>query len=178
MVHLASSFRLQLIDVMVESRNHVGVTTDDDFVDAISSPATRGIKCGVHQINNEFDVDLLPNYCPHDENTFLSASWANGLTHVGQSFEGGAPEFRTVLCKYAVECGFEFKYLKNDSVQITSVFAARLEGLHMVVNNCRLGSDLVSDFAHRIRDKLLTRPTDVAFDWKKNYGCEISYRVA
>ncbi|GMP30780.1 hypothetical protein CsSME_00005290 [Camellia sinensis var. sinensis] len=87
MVHLAYSFCLQLIDVMVESRGHVGVTTDVDFVDAISSLATRKIKRGVHQINNEFDVDLLPNYCPHDEKTFLSEPWANGLTHMGQSFE-------------------------------------------------------------------------------------------
>ncbi|KAL7236370.1 hypothetical protein ACSBR1_019620 [Camellia fascicularis] len=121
MVHLASSFRLQLIDVMVESRNHVGVTTDDDFMDAISSPATHGIKRSVHQINNESDVDLLPNYCPHDEKTILSAPWANGLTHVGQSFERGTLEFRTILYKYAVKCGFEFKYLKNDSVRITAL---------------------------------------------------------
>ncbi|XP_028068592.1 uncharacterized protein LOC114271181 [Camellia sinensis] len=47
------------------------------------------------------------------------------------------------------------------------------------VNNHHLGSDLVSDiFAHRIRDKPLTRPTDVAFDLKKNYGLEISCCVA
>ncbi|KAL7188041.1 hypothetical protein ACSBR1_037978 [Camellia fascicularis] len=209
MVHLAYFFRLQLIDVMVESRNHVGVTTDDDFMDAISSPATRGIKRGVHQINNESNVDLLPNYCPHDEKTFLSAPWANGLTHVGQSFEGGAHEFRTVLCKYVVECGFEFKYMKNDSVRITTVCSLRdskgctwlvharvldANGFFYLrkwnnehicgvavrtVNNHHLGSDLVSDiFAHRIRDKPLTRPTDVAFDLKKNYGLEISYHVA
>ncbi|KAL7190622.1 hypothetical protein ACSBR2_022828 [Camellia fascicularis] len=46
------------------------------------------------------------------------------------------------------------------------------------VNNRRLGSDLVSDiFAHHICDKPLTRPTDVAFDLKKNYRLEISYHV-
>ncbi|KAL7166713.1 hypothetical protein ACSBR2_037392 [Camellia fascicularis] len=62
MVHLAYSFRLQLMDVMVESCNHVGVITDNDFMDVISSPTMRGIKRGVHQINNESNVDLLPNY--------------------------------------------------------------------------------------------------------------------
>ncbi|XP_028073295.1 uncharacterized protein LOC114275452 [Camellia sinensis] len=208
MVHLASSFRLQLIEVMVKSRNHVCVTANDDFVDTISSPGMCGIRRTVHQINNECDIDLLPNYCPHDENTFLSAPRANRLTHVGQSFEGGATEFRTVLCKYAVECGFEFKYLKNDTVRITAVCSLReskgctwlvhervldangffylrkWNSQHIcgvvvrTVNNRRFGSDLVSDiFAHRIRDKPLTRPTDVAFDLKKNYGLEISCRV-
>ncbi|KAF5931898.1 hypothetical protein HYC85_028069, partial [Camellia sinensis] len=123
--------------------------------------------------------------------------------------EGGATEFRTVLCKYAVECGFEFKYLKYDTVRITAVCSLReskgctwlvharvldangffylrkwnnehIYGVAVhTVNNCRLGSDLVFDiFAHRIRDKPLTRPTDVAFDLKKNYGLDISYRVA
>ncbi|KAL7200980.1 hypothetical protein ACSBR1_032817 [Camellia fascicularis] len=39
---------------------------------------------------------------------------------------GGANEFHEVLCKYAVEHGFQFKYVKNDSVRITVVckFAA------------------------------------------------------
>ncbi|KAL7209455.1 hypothetical protein ACSBR1_031072 [Camellia fascicularis] len=47
------------------------------------------------------------------------------------------------------------------------------------VKNRRLRSDLVLDiFAQRIRDKPLTRSTDVAFDLKKKYGLEISYRVA
>ncbi|KAL7264624.1 hypothetical protein ACSBR1_002562 [Camellia fascicularis] len=64
----------------------------------------------------EYDVNLLPNYCPHEEKTFLSVLWANGIPHVGQSFEGGAQAFRNVLCKYAVESGFDFKYLKNDLV--------------------------------------------------------------
>ncbi|XP_028096722.1 uncharacterized protein LOC114296617 [Camellia sinensis] len=171
MVHLASSFRLQLIEVMVESHDDVSVTADDDFVDTIPSLGTRGTKRSVHQISNKPDIDLLPNYCPHD--------------HI------------------------EFKYLKNDTVRITAACSLReskgctwlvharvldangffylrkwnnehIWGVAVrTVNNCRLGSDLVSDiFAHRILDKPLTRPTDVAFDLKKNYGLEISYRVA
>ncbi|KAL7246059.1 hypothetical protein ACSBR2_001230 [Camellia fascicularis] len=55
----------------------------------------------------------------------MSTPWANGITHVGQSFEGGAVEFRNVLRKYAVECGFWFKYLKYDFVRITTVCTMR-----------------------------------------------------
>lgn len=61
-------------------------------------------------------TDLLSSYCPHKKKTFLSDGWALGITYVGQSFLGGAHEFRTVLYKYAVECGFQFKYVKNDSL--------------------------------------------------------------
>ncbi|KAL7225422.1 hypothetical protein ACSBR1_020736 [Camellia fascicularis] len=157
----------------------------------------------------EDDVNLLPNYCPHEEKTFLSAPWANGITHVGQSFKGGVQDFRTILCKYAVECGFDFKYLKNDSVRITTVYSlCDSKGCDWFVHgrvldangffyirkrnsehscgvavrtakNRHLGSDLVSDiFSQHIRDKPLTKLTDVAFDLKKNYRLDISYRVA
>ncbi|KAL7251832.1 hypothetical protein ACSBR1_013646 [Camellia fascicularis] len=154
---------------------------------------TRGLKQGVGITGMEYDVDLLPNYYPHGEKTFLSAPWANGITHVGQSFEGGAQDFRTVLCKYAVEYGFDFKYLKNNSVRITVVCSLRdSKGCDWFVHtehscgvaihtakNKHLGLDLVSDiFSQHIRDKPLTRPIDVAFDLKKNYGLDISYRVA
>ncbi|KAL7247015.1 hypothetical protein ACSBR2_002013 [Camellia fascicularis] len=72
------------------------------------------------------EMDFLPTYCPNRSKTFLSAQWAYGITHVGQCFEGGANEFRDVLCKYAMERGFQFKYFKNDLVRITIVckFAA------------------------------------------------------
>ncbi|KAL7242647.1 hypothetical protein ACSBR1_015102 [Camellia fascicularis] len=186
MVHLAHSFRLQLIDVII-----------------------KGFKWGVRILRMEYDVDLLPNYYPHEEKTFFSAPWANGITHVGQSFEGGVQNFQTVLYKYVVECGFDFKYLKNNLVWITAVCSLReLKGCDWFVHaqvldaNCffyfwrwnsehsygfvvrtaknrRLGLDLVCDiFLQHIRNKPLTRPTDVAFDLKKNYGQEISYRVA
>ncbi|XP_028073479.1 uncharacterized protein LOC114275683 [Camellia sinensis] len=86
--------------------------------------------------------------------TFLSAQWAYGITHVGQCFDGGIAEFREVLCKYAVEREFQFK-------------------------NPRTGSDLVSAVvADRVHDQPLTRPTDVVFDLKNEYGLDISYRVA
>ncbi|KAL7220746.1 hypothetical protein ACSBR2_013605 [Camellia fascicularis] len=56
---------------------------------------------------------------------FLSAPWANGLSHIGQHFEGGASKFHIVLRKYAVECGFEFKLIKNNSIRITAICAMK-----------------------------------------------------
>ncbi|KAL7203090.1 hypothetical protein ACSBR2_016410 [Camellia fascicularis] len=154
-------------------------------------------------------MDLLPAYCPNKSKTFLSGQWAYSITHVGQCFDGGATEFREVLCNYAVERGFQFKYIKNDSVRITVVckFAAstdcswsvharmlplsgvlcvkRFDSVHTcgavvrTSRNPRTGSDLVSTIvADRVRDKPLTRPTNVVFDLKNEYGLDISYQVA
>ncbi|KAL7196677.1 hypothetical protein ACSBR1_036652 [Camellia fascicularis] len=66
-------------------------------------------------------TDLLSDYYTHKKKTFLSAGWAFGIRNVGQFFFGGAHEFRTVHCKYAVECGFQFKYVKNDSIHVIAV---------------------------------------------------------
>ncbi|KAL7163400.1 hypothetical protein ACSBR2_039493 [Camellia fascicularis] len=153
--------------------------------------------------------DLLAKFYPHVDKVFLFAQWANRIQRIGQSFEGGADEFRSVLRKYAIECDFHFKYVKNDSVRIIAVCIMReLKGcmwsVHAFVlyangffylrkwnkehicgivirtsKNPRAGSDLVSDvISDRVRDKPLMRPTDVVYDLKKDYGLEVSYRVA
>lgn len=49
----------------------------------------------------------------------------NGITHVGQRFTGGAKDFRTALCKYAIEIGFEFVYVKNEKCRVTAVCSMR-----------------------------------------------------
>ncbi|KAL7258130.1 hypothetical protein ACSBR1_004284 [Camellia fascicularis] len=80
----------------------------------------------VHNGNNldvDDDVDLLPTFCRHIEKTYLSSTWATEFTHISQHFEGGASEFRKVLRKHAVKCGFQFKYIKNDSIRIIVVCA-------------------------------------------------------
>ncbi|KAL7164384.1 hypothetical protein ACSBR2_040320 [Camellia fascicularis] len=66
-------------------------------------------------------MNLFPTYCLNRSKTFLSAQRAYKIAHVRQCFDGGANEFWEVLCKYAVECGFQFKHLKNDFVRITVV---------------------------------------------------------
>ncbi|GMP78061.1 hypothetical protein CsSME_00034136 [Camellia sinensis var. sinensis] len=79
MVHLAHSFRLQLIDVMVQLRGCVSVTSNDDFVNDNPIPPTGGVKRSVRMVDVDYNADLLPTYCPHDENTFLSP---HGLTEL------------------------------------------------------------------------------------------------
>ncbi|KAL7176792.1 hypothetical protein ACSBR2_030190 [Camellia fascicularis] len=170
MVCLARSFRLDHIDVIIQSRITQGaVDMDESDID-------------------DDQQDLLPKFCPHAGKVFLSAQWVHGITHGGQSFEGGANEFRSILLKYAVECGFRFKFLKNDSVRITAVCMMR-ESKNCMEHSCgvavwtaknpRAGSELVSDVIfERVRDRPLTRPTDVVYELKKDYGLEISYRIA
>ncbi|KAL7236570.1 hypothetical protein ACSBR1_019796 [Camellia fascicularis] len=118
MLSLAKSFGLDHIDVLIQMRNNV-------------SGSQLGSEGSLHDIpsNNtdwrtadmEDRTNLLLDYCTHKKKTYLSAGWAFGITKVGQSFFGGAHEFRMVLCKYAVECGFQFKYMKNDLVRVTAV---------------------------------------------------------
>ncbi|KAL7185338.1 hypothetical protein ACSBR2_027304 [Camellia fascicularis] len=107
MLSLAKSFELDHIDVIVQKRN---MADEDDR-------SAGGEQMFV--VHDRFD--LLPSYCQHRSKTYLSAGWASGVTNVGQMFMGGANEFRTVLSKYDVECGFQFKYIKNDSVRVTAV---------------------------------------------------------
>ena len=66
------------------------------------------------------EKDLLLQFCSHKEKFLLSSDWVNGISHFGQRFEGGASEFRNVLCKYSIEVGFKFVYVKNDKVRITA----------------------------------------------------------
>ncbi|KAL7232934.1 hypothetical protein ACSBR1_016735 [Camellia fascicularis] len=91
MLCLAKLFGLNHIDVPIQARS-VGAEGNVGVVD-----------CAENGVN---PLDLLPTYCPKKSKTFLSAQWAYGITYVGQCFDGGANEFREVLCKYAVERGF------------------------------------------------------------------------
>ncbi|KAL7170412.1 hypothetical protein ACSBR2_035342 [Camellia fascicularis] len=125
MVSLARSFRLGHIDVVVENRC---MQSSNGFGDANRKPCDVTFSTpteGYESDDDDEQDDLLPNFCPHVDKVYMSTQWATGITHVGQSFEGGAAEFRNVLRKYAVECGFRFKYLKNDSVRITTVCTMR-----------------------------------------------------
>ncbi|XP_028073845.1 uncharacterized protein LOC114276252 [Camellia sinensis] len=206
MLCLAKSFGINHIDVLIQ-KSSVGVGRN---CGVLGYTKDGGISQHVSRngcVNDK--MDLLPTYCLNKSKTFLSAQWAYGITHVGQCFNGGATEFHEVLCKYAVERGFQFKYIKNDYVQIIVVckFVAstdcswsvhsrmllssgvlcikRFDSVHTcgaVVRTCRnphTGSDLVSTVVvDRVRDQPLTRPTDVVFDLKNEYGLDISYRVA
>jgi hypothetical protein len=65
-------------------------------------------------------VDDIPIFCSHKRNSLLTAQWSDGITGVGQKFEGGVSELRTVLKKYAIERGFEYVLIKNDKTRLTA----------------------------------------------------------
>ncbi|XP_028082753.1 uncharacterized protein LOC114284080 [Camellia sinensis] len=71
------------------------------------------------------EMDLLPMFCQYEERTLLFCGWVNGITHVGQRLIEGAKDFRTALCKYAIEIGFEFVYVKNKKCRVTTVCSMR-----------------------------------------------------
>ena len=50
----------------------------------------------------------------------MSSGWENGIREVGQKFVNGVFEFRDVLCKYSIVCGFEFYYEKNDKDRVSA----------------------------------------------------------
>ncbi|KAL7252745.1 hypothetical protein ACSBR1_007336 [Camellia fascicularis] len=148
---LGKSFKLNHVDVLIQARNvrargNVGVV--DCVEDGVNSPGSPNF--GVDD-----QTDLLPTYWPNKSKTFLSAQWVYVITHVGQCFDGGANEFREVLCNVHT-CGAVVWTYRN---------------LH---TRSELVSSVVSD---RVRGQPLIRPTDVVFDLKNGYGLDISYRV-
>ncbi|XP_028089335.1 uncharacterized protein LOC114289766 [Camellia sinensis] len=83
-------------------------------------------------------------------------------------------EDQTNLLRRYLQCGFKFKYLKNNSERITAVCSHRDD------RGCLwLSSNLVSNvISERVRDRPLTRSTDVAYTFKGDCGLDISYHVA
>ena len=49
----------------------------------------------------------------------LGSGWSQEIRCVGQEFQGGVVEFWKSLIKYAIEIGFQFKYVKNDNERVT-----------------------------------------------------------
>lgn len=91
----------------------------------------------------------------------------------------------TAVCKFAesIGCAWSVHARVLSSNEILCV--KKLDSVHncgAVVRthtNPRTGSDLVlSVVADRVRAQPLTRPTDIVFDMKNDYGLDISYRVA
>ncbi|KAF7120459.1 hypothetical protein RHSIM_Rhsim13G0152800 [Rhododendron simsii] len=66
------------------------------------------------------DHDVIPSFCSHKNVKLLSSDWSDGITTVGQRFEGGASDFKNVLRKFAIERGFEYTLAKNDKVRVTA----------------------------------------------------------
>ncbi|XP_040371766.1 uncharacterized protein LOC112193244 isoform X2 [Rosa chinensis] len=56
---------------------------------------------------------------------YMSSDWNDNIYKIGQVFIGGAVEFRDKLCKFAVEKGFEFNYVKNDKCRVSATCAKK-----------------------------------------------------
>ncbi|CAL5347297.1 unnamed protein product [Camellia sinensis] len=121
MVLLAKSMGVQHVEVVVELKGDIGQSSS----------------LGLLRVGVEDEIDALRRFCHHKEKVLLSAPWANGITHVGQRFVGGAQEFRDVLCKYAIQCGFKFTYVKNETTRVTAVCAMREERGCLWAIHCR-----------------------------------------
>ncbi|KAL7169341.1 hypothetical protein ACSBR2_034396 [Camellia fascicularis] len=167
-----------VVDVVVGDKRIVEV--DDD-----NSCRIVFVICESSLVNDCDDFGgLLPSFYPEPERVLLSASWKGIIYSVGQQFEGGVKAFRIALAKYAVECGFAVNYLKNNATRVTAECMMKLStGCKWVVarRSCSkmVGSRLVSDIVHNdISDNLLTRPIEVKKKLKKQYGTDVSYRVA
>ena len=44
----------------------------------------------------------------------MGTQWVHKICGVRKKYECGAKEYRIALCKYAVEMGFNLRYVKND----------------------------------------------------------------
>ncbi|XP_028102064.1 uncharacterized protein LOC114301307 [Camellia sinensis] len=138
--------RVQHVEVVLELKSEIGQSS------------SSGSLC----VGGEEETDALRRFCHHKENVLLSTPWANGITHVGQRFVGGAQEFRDVLCKYVIQSGFQFTY-----------------GMDVRTSkNPRVSSDLVSStISEIVRNKPLTWPCEVVAILKRDYGLDVSYHV-
>ncbi|XP_028123989.1 uncharacterized protein LOC114321055 [Camellia sinensis] len=160
MVCLAWSFRLDHIDVIIQSRITQGA---DDIGDAAAIPLadTCNLPVLVDKSNIDDDQqDLLPKFCPH----------AAKITAVYMMRE-------LKNCMWSIHARVlgadEFFYIRKWNREHSFGVAVR------TVKNPRVASELVCDVIfERVHDRPLTRPTDVVYDLKKDYGLEISYRVA
>ncbi|KAL7245962.1 hypothetical protein ACSBR2_001151 [Camellia fascicularis] len=101
MLCLVRSFRLQVVDVVVK-QNLGADTWIQSNNQSVSGTLSSRRTSELDNFDIDDKVDLLQTFCPHNDKVFMSESWASGFTHIGQHFEGGAAEFRNVLCKYAV----------------------------------------------------------------------------
>ncbi|KAL7166480.1 hypothetical protein ACSBR2_037200 [Camellia fascicularis] len=150
-------------------KNHPTVT----MLTANYSQFTVTLQGVLDESDMDDEDDLLAKFCPYVDKVFLSAQWANGIQHVGQSFEGGAgiEGMWSVHARVLHANGFFYLYKWN---------MEHICGIAMrSPKNPRAGSDLISDvILEWVRDKPFMRPTDVVYDLKKDYGLEDSYRVA
>ncbi|KAG5524298.1 hypothetical protein RHGRI_031088 [Rhododendron griersonianum] len=154
------------------------------------------------------ELEWVPSFCMHKETVLLSAGWSALIREVMQKFAGGVVEFRNALAKYAMHCGFEYDFVKNDQERVTAVCREKKSGCPWIVHgrvdklsrffyirelnnvhNCdasalkvkhsRASSSFIGKLIlEEVRSRPQKRPVDVLDDMKRLYGLSISYKRA
>ncbi|KAK9281019.1 hypothetical protein L1049_003911 [Liquidambar formosana] len=192
----------------MESKHHRFILKSEEDEDN-GYAGEENYSVGDVRVHRDNETDLLPKFCSHEKQVFLSAGWACGIRHVGQCFEGGVKDFRNTLRKYSIEIGFLYKFIKNTIKKVNArckmhevngcmwhvharikkandySYITRLNNIHSygatirTSKNTRISYELVSTLIQdKIHDRPLTRPADVVFDLKKDYGLDIMYHHA
>ncbi|KAI8538322.1 hypothetical protein RHMOL_Rhmol09G0093600 [Rhododendron molle] len=163
--------------------------------------------------NWKMDVDKqepewVPSFCVHKETVLLFAGWSALIREVMQKFTGGVVEFRDALAKYAMRCGFEYDFVKNDKERVTAVcwkknsgcpwivhgrvdklsrffYIRELNNVHdcdasaLNVKHSRASFSFIGKLVlEEVRSRPQKRPIDVLDDMKRLYGLSISYKRA
>ncbi|XP_028110758.1 uncharacterized protein LOC114309248 [Camellia sinensis] len=148
MLCLAWSFQLHVVDVVV--KQNLGVDTwIQSNNQSVSGKLSLHRPSELDNFEIDDEVDLLQTFCPHND------KGCNWNVHA-RKLEAN-----------------RFFYLRKWVSEHTCGVAIRAS------TNRLVGSDLVVNImAEQIRDRPLTRPTEVILNMKQDYGLDITYRVA
>ncbi|KAL2525111.1 MuDR family transposase [Abeliophyllum distichum] len=105
MISLISAFELKFVDISVSD----------------SKTVSLDCKTVSHDCDTVFENEgsAITTYCSStNSRALLSSSWSSVITHVGQRFERGVAEFRDALCKFSIERGFKFDYMRNNNGRV------------------------------------------------------------
>ena len=114
---LVSSMGMGRVDVFVSKLQE----SEDDDQEEHGDDLAKDALALVDYEGTDTETDLLPQFQTHKEKISLSSGQVSGIRDVRQRFEGCIAEFRSVMCKYSIEVGFEFVYVKNDKVRVIAI---------------------------------------------------------
>ncbi|KAL2462165.1 MuDR family transposase [Abeliophyllum distichum] len=112
MISLISAFELKFVDISVSDSKTVSLDCKTVSLDC---------KTVSHDCDTVFgnEGSAITIYCSStNSRALLSSSWSSVITHVGQRFERGVAEFRDALCKFSIERGFKFDYMRNNNGRV------------------------------------------------------------
>ncbi|KAL6189023.1 hypothetical protein ACLB2K_040413 [Fragaria x ananassa] len=107
--------------------------------------------------------DYLGCYKPEGAKRYCSKGWENYIKSKDQKFQGGVEEFRSKLCMYVIEMGFEYN----------------CHGVVRLQTNKMMGSKIIkSIMLDKVRENPNKKAIDIYHEIKSDYGMEVSYHTA